>query len=95
MANPNWKKGISGNPKGRAKGSVNEAKAQLFAALKAAEKKNGISFISDYVQKSYNDTPRAIALLKKIVPDLTEADIGDETLRTFADIIKKGVNAGG
>ncbi len=75
MANPNWKKGVSGNPGGRPKGTVNEAKRDLLVALKAAEKKQGISFISDYVIKSYNDSPRAIALLKKIVPDLTEADL--------------------
>lgn len=66
---------------------------ELRQALKAAKKKKGVSFLNDYVEKSYNDSPRAIALLKKIVPDLVEGDVGDKTLDTFGDIIKKAINA--
>ena len=49
---------------------------ELRKALKYAQKQQkGVSFLSDYCVKAYTDSPRAIALLRKLVPDLTEADL--------------------
>lgn len=90
---PKYTKGQSGNPNGRPLGSVNEAKAELKEALKLGEQEHKVSFLKSYVARAYTSDPMAIALLKKIVPDLTEGDFGDETLKTFGDIIKKAINA--
>lgn len=62
---------------GRPKGSVNKEKAELFAALKAAAQKKGLTFLKSYVERSYKSDPMAIALLKKLVPDLTENNLHD------------------
>lgn len=75
-------KGRTNNPNGR---PVRAEIKELRKALKEAETEKGRSFIKDYVLKSYDDTPRAVALLRKLLPDLSEGDLGDNA----ADVLKQ------
>lgn len=87
MANPNWVKGVSGNPKGAPR---KPEIAELRKALREAKKSHkGKSFINSYVERAYTNSPMAIALLKKLVPDLNESDLGDVAAMTIADILAK------
>ena len=67
-----FKAGQSGNPNGRPKKPEVE---ELRKALKATAKEKGEDFLTNYTARAYKSDPMAIALLKKLVPDLTEADL--------------------
>ena len=66
-----FKKGQSGNPKGR---PVRPEIQELRNALEQVKKEKGISFLVNYIRRSYQDGGMSIALLRKLVPDLIEAD---------------------
>jgi len=68
--NPNWKRGVSGNPKGR---PYKPEIAQLREALEKAEEKYDKSFLQHIVERAYVNDQVAIALLRKIVPDKIKA----------------------
>jgi hypothetical protein len=78
MANPNWKKGgVSGNPGGR----PSTARAELIAAIKIASAANGdVTPLQNFVNKSYTSEAVLIALMKKMLPDMTETELGESTL---------------
>lgn len=84
MAKHKWQKGESGNPSGRPKC---QARIDLEKALKIVAKKMGKGFIEDFVEKAYDDSSRATALIKKILPDLTETDLGENTRQVIMHII--------
>lgn len=71
MANPNWKKGTSGNPHGRPARPEIEA---LRKAIEIVEKKKNTTFLEHFVGLAWKDKNVAIALAKKIVPDLSSID---------------------
>jgi len=66
-----WKKGETGNPNGRPRRPEVE---ELRQALEQVKKEKGISFLVNYIRRSYRDGGMSIALLRKLVPDLIEAD---------------------
>jgi len=71
-----FQKGEVSNPKGRPKGTKNKwsvtALEKAFAkAAKTHGKKNILEHLAD---KAYNDNNLAIALLKKMMPDLKSFD---------------------
>ena len=74
--NPNWVKGVSANPKGRKKGTKDEA-GLLLAALKNVEanphncKCNCPNIREHFARRAYQDDKVLIAFMKKIEPDLT------------------------
>ena len=86
--NPQWTKGVSGNPGGRPK---NTEMAALRRALKySAKKDNKGSLLRHFVERAYVDDRVLIALMKKLLPDMastTEEQIGDLP-KTFAEWIK-------
>jgi len=61
-----WKKGQSGNPRGRPRRPEIE---ELRKALEVAKEKNKKSFLVHFVEKAYEDKDYAIALFKKILPN--------------------------
>lgn len=63
---------------GRPKGSNNFV-TEFKNALKLAEKTKGISLINHLVKKAYDDSQIGIAVLKKILPDLSQSQIEDLT----------------
>lgn len=73
-----FKKGQSGNPKGKVKGSVDFI-SQLKAVIKEVEKEKGISLIKFAVQKAYTNPQVLIAILKKIIPDISKSDVQVES----------------
>ena len=65
-----WKEGQSGNIDGRPALRVKRPEIhELRRALSYAKRQKGISFLQDYVLKAYSDSPRAVALFKKMFPD--------------------------
>ena len=87
MANPNWKKGVSGNPNGRPKGTKNFITI-LNKALKDAEAKHGKHLIDHAIEKSYESDAVLMAVLKKLIPDRIKAE-GLET--HFINVIRANI----
>jgi len=78
-----FEKGISGNPAGRPRGSKNKySAAQLQKAFaRAAKNHNGLAFLDHVCNEAYTDNALAIALLRKLLPDLKEVKtIGDSPI---------------
>ena len=67
-----WKKGQSGNPKGRHKKPEIQ---KLRDALDKVEKKKKTTFIEHFVEKAFTEKDYAIALARKILPDLKALDV--------------------
>lgn len=80
-------KGKSGNPNGRPKRPEVE---ELRQALKAVAEKKDKTFITSYTERAYTSDPMAIALLKKLVPDLTEGELGNNAREILMQIIDFG-----
>jgi hypothetical protein len=78
--NPNWVKGKSGNPHGRPE---SPEKCELRLALDKAKKENKRGLIEHCVQMAYKDSQMAIAIMKKILPDLSGDEGMKEIVRTF------------
>jgi hypothetical protein len=90
MANPNWVKGVSGNPKGPPRRP--EIDLLRKALAKAKKSHGGVDFLDHFVDLAYTDHAVAIALAKKFLPDMRAEDI-TITSKTFADIVKDVMNA--
>ena len=71
-----WK----GNAKGR---PISTERLELRAALDKATKEYNKTFLEHFVQRAYEDNQCAIALAKKLLPDLTEDKSMQEVVRTF------------
>lgn len=70
-----FKKGQSGNPKGRKPGTATKVKA-LEDAIKIVEKQKGKKkFLIHAVEMAYEDTKVLVAILKKIIPDLKAVEV--------------------
>jgi len=74
MGNPKWKKGISGNPKGRPPGSGSE-RMKLINSILNMEKKHSFNWWEETVMQSRTEPSIRIAIMKKLVPDLKSVDI--------------------
>ncbi|HDZ14716.1 hypothetical protein LCGC14_1961150, partial [marine sediment metagenome] len=62
MANPNWTKGVSGNPKGRPKKPLSE---KFEAAVRKVEKIKGKPLFEHFVEQAYEDNNVLVAVMKK------------------------------
>ena len=75
-----WKKGQSGNPNG----AVRKPEIELFRqAIAKVEKEQNKSLLEHAVKKAFESENVLIALMKKILPDLTEDKALREAVRTF------------
>jgi len=83
-----FKKGHSGNPKGRPKGT--DYGKQIQEALKKSGKIKGKSFIEYYVDLAYSNSRVAVALANKILPELSKLDLNDNVKRMIAEAIVNG-----
>jgi hypothetical protein len=71
MANPNWVKGVSGNPKGRV---ANPFIEYLREALIEVEEEKKEKFLKKYVKRAFEKDVVMMDLAKKLVPDLVQQD---------------------
>jgi hypothetical protein len=71
-----FQKGQVANPNGRPKRPEIE---ELRLALKKAKENNDKSFIEHYVELAFKDKQVAIALANKVLPELKEIDLGENT----------------
>ena len=76
----------TGNPNGR---PVRPEVEGLRKALSQVKKEKGISFLVNYIRRSYQDGAMSIALLRKLVPDLIAADFDVQKEVTSDEVIKK------
>ena len=72
--NPSWVKGVSGNPAG---GPKSPYRIELEKALILVAKKKKKGFIQHLVERAFEDDAVAVAISKKILPDM--AHITGET----------------
>jgi hypothetical protein len=66
-----WKPGQSGNPAGR---PPNPEAQQLRDAIATVEKRKKKKWLITLVERSYDNDALAIAILKKLIPDLQHND---------------------
>jgi len=66
VGNPNWRKGISGNPKGR---PTNAEIDLLRQAIEKGAKKYGKTIFEHAVERAFQSDTVLVALLKKFIPD--------------------------
>lgn len=81
-----FQKGTSGNPKGKPKGFKNQVTI-LEEALEKVQKEKGISFLEHFVRQAYENERIAVALAKKILPDLIRTE-GDDRPGTRVYILQ-------
>ena len=62
---------------------------ELKNALAQVGKEKGISFLVNYIRRSYQDGAMSIALLRKLVPDLIAADFDVQKEVTSDEVIKQ------
>jgi len=89
MAKPGtWKKGQSGNPKGRPPKPEIDL---LRQAIKTVETRRKKKFFILAVERAYENDTVLIAILKKMVPDLKyvegEHDIGASTMAMVVEVV--------
>ncbi len=84
-----FKKGEVANPGGR----ISAERAELIKALADVGTEQGKTFLKHFVERAFADNQVAIALAKKILPDMSHTDYGDETLEAVKQIILKAANA--
>jgi len=84
-----FQKGQSVNPSGK----VGRATRELLDVLKEVGEVKGKTFIKHFVERAYSEDAVAIALAKKILPDLTN-DVGgaDRIMQLIVD--SKDIPAG-
>ena len=73
-----FKKGTSGNPKGKPKGSLDEL-TLLKIAVKKVGKKKGITLCEHFVERAYVSDMVLVALYKKLVADKTGIELPNDT----------------
>jgi len=71
--NGQFVKGVSGNPAGRAKGPGRIQ--ELKEAIKRVETKLNNNWLQHQIEKSYDDTALAIALMGRIYPSLKAVEV--------------------
>ena len=70
-----FEKGKSGNPNGRPKGTTDPIKQQFLEALNIVEKDKDKTFLQHLCEQAFIDNKVAIALAKKILPDISEHNL--------------------
>lgn len=72
-----WKKGESGNPKGRPRNSEIE---ELRRAIRSVERKKKKKLFEQFIERAFKSDAVLVATIKKLVADKTqtEVDLGGE-----------------
>ena len=79
-----WQKGQSGNPAGRPK--LPEIQELRDALQATKELKGGQSLLQSICARAYDDSSLAIAIMRKLLPDMTKAEI-EETKELIINIV--------
>lgn len=85
MGNPNWVKGVSGNPNGRPR----RPEVALFReSLKKIEKEKGMTLLEHAIRKAFTDKEVLKTMLNKMLPDLSEGYMEQDTTITNKEAAK-------
>jgi len=86
--NPSFVKGNKLGP-GRPKGSKNKLTLDLQKAIREVEKEKDKSLFKHFVERAYRNDAVLVALVKKLLPDKTQADLdlrGDLSITVISAI---------
>lgn len=85
-----FKKGKSGNPKGRVKKPQAE---ELRIAIKLVEGRKKKKFLIHIVEQAYEDNKLAAAVLKKFIPDLRHEETTHSVSESAMALVVEAIQA--